>query len=220
MQSYFIELRLMGNSLLIISPSMILAIVLFTISGVMPLFWRNSRFSLYSSLALGSLAFSMIIVTYIYVLRYYMSNNYFSLPTINGIFYATTSYNASVGIPFFISIVFIIINSLNAITKANWIRRNAKIVRNPLKLIEQILKILEIKYTKIDETLIVDDLQICEKCSNYIRRKVYIISGDEVIIVENEAILKLKLQDGLKLLISNFIDKSNIDKISSEIEFA
>lgn len=127
------EIFFFGRSFTIISPLTLSALVFLITSFLIPLVWRSSRYSLYSSTLASLLGLAMIINSLIFQQRYLSFHGYSVLPTPNGAFYIFFPSEESFTFPFYLIIASAIISILNSITRASWLPVNR------LSLLERIV---------------------------------------------------------------------------------
>ncbi|TRM81886.1 hypothetical protein DJ522_07635, partial [Sulfolobus sp. F3] len=115
------EIFFFNRSFTLISPLTLSALVFLITSFIIPLVWRSSKYSLYSSTLASLLGLAMIINSLIFQQRYLSFHGYSVLPTPNGAFYIFFPSEESFTFPFYLMIVSIIISILNSITRASWL---------------------------------------------------------------------------------------------------
>ncbi|AHC52426.1 hypothetical protein SUSAZ_02085 [Sulfolobus acidocaldarius SUSAZ] len=207
----------------IIIPSMVTTILFVALSGIVPLFWK-SRYSLYTSFAFSVLSISMLVVTYIWVSRYFLVNNYLVVPTENGIFYQLSSYNLTLGLSSYLLFVNAYFDGMDAISRSTWLDRLIGRKGTYIDLVIGIAKTYNMPYQKTEDGVIVgNDILITQgnishdKLESKQIKKVYMVKDSHIFLIEtgksgNDPQV-FELKEGMKKLLSDIVEKVG-DKIN------
>ncbi|MGC8607983.1 MAG: hypothetical protein ACP5GZ_01770 [Vulcanisaeta sp.] len=214
----------LGHKYFLILPNSIAALIYVITSALIPIAWRNSRYSLYLSLFTLSLAIMLIITVFIFQSRYLFYGGYSVLSTETGYMYIRIPYTTYFGIPLYILVFLIIVTSVNAVTRARWITvRRMTIIEEtllmvrsegPINAIRKALDRIGIQYSIINNALIIGDMAIT--ASNTGRPegvKEYLSFTDKgFIYFDGSSITELSTEQGIILAISKALIKGKPGK--------
>ncbi len=226
-----------GNSFLLISPLTITSIIFITISAIIPIIWKSSKYSLYASTFSLFLGFIMIVNSLIFQQRYLFFHGYSTIPTITGTFYIFFPYKTYFSIPFYLFFLAASISILNSIKRARWIPNNR------LTLLEKIYNDINnkglidtfsdwferfgIPYTMESDLLKVKELTISteDKKRNlsafFPKGEILVFGKEHVLYITKDGDIKyVNINDGIKLTIAKAIEQTDIAKTQIKEEKA
>ncbi|ARM76746.1 hypothetical protein B6F84_12465 [Acidianus manzaensis] len=222
------QISLFKSTYILVSPLTILALFFFIFSAILPLIWKSSRYSLYSSTISAGFGIVMIINSFIFDERYLHYYGYSILPTPTGSFYISFPYIAVYGFPFYLFIGASAISALNSATKARWLSFRRLTLLDKLKLdlergeiIKSLMSLANsfyLDYATIgDSTLKINDLVVTKGDEPKI--SLLFSSGEKIFFGKNHVLYQdregeLRYYDsleGLKLAIQKILEKSNFN---------
>ncbi len=213
-------------------PNTITALTYIVVSAVIPLIWRGSRYSLYLSLFALSLGIMLIITALIFQSRYLFYGGYSILSTATGYMYIKIPYKTYFNVPLYLLIILFIVTTVNAVTRARWIRmRRLTIIEealiiarisNPVNAVRKALDKLGIQYKVIDNSLIIDDLAIiggsAEKRPADVKEYVLFTERNSIYF-DGSTITELSTEQGILLALSKSLMKGKPGRMEA-IEYA
>lgn len=222
-----------GAKSLFISPLTITSIVFFIFSAILPLVWRSSRYSLYTSTVSAFFGVIMIVNAFIFQERYLHFYGYSVVPTSNGAFYiqfpSSTVYNP----PLYLLISSSALSLVNSLTRARWLpyRRltlleklnselqRGEIIKGFLSFVSSLGVYASVgdKYIKVKDFAIIQGKPKVEEKKRDISMffpsgEQFFIGKDKILHVDSEGeIHYYNLDQGLKLLLTKIIEKSDFN---------
>ncbi|EWG06421.1 MAG: hypothetical protein ASUL_09649 [Candidatus Aramenus sulfurataquae] len=223
------EIYFFGSDFLLISPLMITSLIFFAFSAIIPIVWRSSRYSLYSSSFSLLLGFVMIINALIFEQRYLNFHGYSVILTPTGSFYIYFPYSTYFSVPFYLILASAAISTLNSLTRARWIPYNRPTLLDKLNrdimskgiigAFSEWFERIGIPYAAESNKLMVKDLTLStedrgRELSVFFPNGEIIVFGKRGVlyIAKDGEIKYMNLDDGIKLTIAKALERAEINR--------
>jgi hypothetical protein len=218
-----------GSNFLLASPLTIVSLFFFAFSAIIPIVWRSSRYSLYSSSFSLLLGFVMIINTLIFEQRYLYFHGYSVIPTTTGSFYIYFPYSTYFSVPFYLILASAIISALNSLTRARWIHYNRLTLLDKMNkdimskgiigAFSEWFERIGIPYAVESNKIKVKDLTLSTEDGKK-ELSVFFPSGETIVFgkrhvlyIANDGETKyMNIDDGIKLVIAKAVERAEINR--------
>ena len=221
----------LGHKYFLFLPNTIAALIYVITSAIIPVVWRSSRYSLYLSLYTLSLAVMLIITAFIFQSRYLFYGGYSILNTKTGYMYIRIPYTTYFGAPLYPLIVLYLVTSVNAATRARWVRvRRTTIIEDillnirsegPINAIKKALNRIGIQYLLIDGALVIGDMAITANDTKRLKdvKEYVVFTGKGSVYFDGSLATELSVEQGVMLALSKALIKGKPGRLEV-IEYA
>jgi hypothetical protein len=205
------HVRLLDESILysMYISSLIGAYVL--LSAIVPVIWKT-KYALYLSMGIVLLSLVLMLDTLLFRYRYLFERGNYVVPTPTGYITFSSPVRLSLGIPFWLLIVMLVIAELNLTTRASWLywrtfgpvnRALSKLGEGPLNAIAVGLKGLRLPYKKSGNKLTVDSLTVYEGMpTEPVEGEAYVFEGKRAFHLWNGKKEELSAEDAVRAVLA------------------